>query len=75
MLGVTEDESDFAVAEGLAALERFDQDLQAKGRAILDQVEYDNKVAILVIGRPYHLDPGPCTTASPTSSRSSATRF
>ena len=35
VLGVTEDESDFATQEGLAALERFDQDLQDKGRAIL----------------------------------------
>jgi predicted CoA-substrate-specific enzyme activase len=58
VLEVTEDESDFAVAEAMAALERFDQDLQDKGRAILDQVEYDNKVAILMIGRSYHLDPG-----------------
>ncbi|MGB5193850.1 MAG: BadF/BadG/BcrA/BcrD ATPase family protein [Polyangiales bacterium] len=58
VLGVTEDESDFAVHQGLAALDRFDQDLQDKGRAILDQVEYDNKVAILMLGRPYHLDPG-----------------
>jgi predicted CoA-substrate-specific enzyme activase len=58
VLGVTEDESDFAVEEGLAALARFDEDLQDKGRAILEQVEYENKVAILVLGRPYHLDPG-----------------
>ncbi len=58
VLEVTEDESDFAVTEGLAALERFDRDVQAKGKAILEQVEYDNKVAILVVGRPYHLDPG-----------------
>jgi activator of 2-hydroxyglutaryl-CoA dehydratase/predicted nucleotide-binding protein (sugar kinase/HSP70/actin superfamily) len=57
-LEITEDESDFAVTEGLTALERFDDDLQAKGKAILDQVEYDNKIAILVVGRPYHLDPG-----------------
>jgi activator of 2-hydroxyglutaryl-CoA dehydratase/predicted nucleotide-binding protein (sugar kinase/HSP70/actin superfamily) len=57
-LEVTEDESDFAVTEGLTALERFDDDIQAKGKAILDQVEYDNKIAILVVGRPYHLDPG-----------------
>lgn len=57
-LEITEDESDFAVAEGLTALERFDADLQAKGKAILDQVEYDNKIAILMVGRPYHLDPG-----------------
>jgi len=58
VLGITEDESDFAAAEGLAALDRFDQDLEKKGKAILEQVEYDNKVAILVLGRPYHHDPG-----------------
>ncbi|HSN82210.1 MAG TPA: BadF/BadG/BcrA/BcrD ATPase family protein [Polyangiales bacterium] len=58
VLGITEDESDFAAAEGLAALDRFDEDLQQKGKAILEQVEYDNKVAILLLGRPYHHDPG-----------------
>jgi predicted nucleotide-binding protein (sugar kinase/HSP70/actin superfamily) len=58
VLGMTEDESDFAVEEALSALDRFDQDIQDKGRAILEQVEYDNKVAILVLGRPYHNDPG-----------------
>ena len=58
VLGMTEDESDFAVEQALAALDRFDQDIQDKGKAILDQVEYDNKVAILVLGRPYHNDPG-----------------
>ena len=58
VLGMTEDESDFAVEQALAALDRFDQDVQDKGKAILDQVEYDNKVAILVLGRPYHNDPG-----------------
>jgi predicted nucleotide-binding protein (sugar kinase/HSP70/actin superfamily) len=58
VLGMTEDENDFAVEEALSALDRFDQDIQDKGKAILDQVEYDNKVAILVLGRPYHNDPG-----------------
>ncbi|MGB5284573.1 MAG: acyl-CoA dehydratase activase-related protein, partial [Polyangiales bacterium] len=58
VLGMTEDESDFATEQALAALDRFDEDIQAKGKAILEQVEYDNKVAILVLGRPYHNDPG-----------------
>ena len=57
-LDITEDENNFAVGQGLLALERFDADLQHKGKAILEQVEMDNKVAILVIGRPYHMDPG-----------------
>ncbi len=57
-LGVTEDEVAFAVDEGLAALRAFDDAMQSKGRAILDQVEREDRVAILLVGRPYHLDPG-----------------
>jgi activator of 2-hydroxyglutaryl-CoA dehydratase/predicted nucleotide-binding protein (sugar kinase/HSP70/actin superfamily) len=58
LLEITEDESDFAADEAFAALDRFDQDVQVKGKAILEQVEADDRLAILVIGRPYHLDPG-----------------
>lgn len=57
-LGITEDENNFAVDEGLKALEAFENDLQEKGKAILEKVEEQNKIAILVIGRPYHSDPG-----------------
>ncbi len=57
-LGVTEDESDFAVVQGMKAMQRVDEDLQNKGRAILEQVEEENRVAVLMIGRPYHADPG-----------------
>jgi predicted CoA-substrate-specific enzyme activase len=58
LLQMTEDESDFAADEGFRALERFDRDVQDKGRAILAQVEAEDRLAILLIGRPYHLDPG-----------------
>ena len=57
-LGVTEDESDHAHREAMKALEQFERDLQEKGRAILETVEHENRVAILMIGRPYHSDPG-----------------
>ena len=57
-LGVTEDESDFAVDEGFAAVQEVDTYLQRKGREIIEQVEKENRVAILMIGRPYHSDPG-----------------
>ncbi|WP_437943201.1 BadF/BadG/BcrA/BcrD ATPase family protein [Sorangium sp. So ce281] len=57
-LGVTEDESDHAHREGMRALSQFERDLQDKGRAILETVESENRVAILMIGRPYHSDPG-----------------
>ncbi len=57
-LGVTRDESDWAVDQGRAALTAFDDHLQARGKEILEQVEREGRVAILVIGRPYHNDPG-----------------
>ncbi|MFO0757566.1 MAG: BadF/BadG/BcrA/BcrD ATPase family protein [Byssovorax sp.] len=57
-LGITEDESDHAHREAMRALEQFERDLQEKGRAILETVEAENRVAILMVSRPYHSDPG-----------------
>ena len=57
-LGITEDESDHAHREAMHAFEQFEADLQVKGRAILETVEAENRVAILMVGRPYHSDPG-----------------
>ena len=58
LLDVTEDESDFACDEGWRAMEMVDRDLQKRGKAILETVEEENRVAILLLGRPYHSDPG-----------------
>jgi predicted nucleotide-binding protein (sugar kinase/HSP70/actin superfamily) len=41
-----------------AALDAFDQRMQVRGREVLERVERENKVAILLLGRPYHHDPG-----------------
>ena len=57
-LGITEDENDFACKEAWKALAHFEKDLEMKGRAILETVEAEDRVAILMIGRPYHSDPG-----------------
>src|SRR5450432_790676 len=57
-LEITEDESDFACEEAWKALKKLDVEMEAKGRAILDQVEKEDRIAILMLGRPYHLDPG-----------------
>ncbi|MBX2880277.1 MAG: CoA activase [Granulosicoccus sp.] len=58
LLQMTEDESNFAIDEAFRALHEFDQHMQDKGREILQQVEHDNAIALLMIGRPYHNDPG-----------------
>ena len=58
-LGITEDESDSRLPRGACTRSSaFDLDLQDKGRAILETVEAENRIAILVVGRPYHADPG-----------------
>lgn len=57
-LGITEDENDHACREAWKALTIFDNDLQDKGRAILETVEAEDRVAILLLSRPYHSDPG-----------------
>ncbi|XJZ28934.1 BadF/BadG/BcrA/BcrD ATPase family protein [Bacillota bacterium Lsc_1132] len=57
-LRITEDESDFAAEEAWKAMELFDREMQERGKMILEQVEKENKLAILMIGRPYHSDPG-----------------
>ncbi|MFO0741675.1 MAG: BadF/BadG/BcrA/BcrD ATPase family protein [Labilithrix sp.] len=57
-LGITEDENDHACREGWKALTMFEKDVEEKGRAILETVEAENRVAILLLGRPYHSDPG-----------------
>src|SRR5271165_2627152 len=57
-LGITEDENDFACKEAWRAQNIFDKDVESKGRAILETVEAEDRVAILMIGRPYHSDPG-----------------
>jgi predicted nucleotide-binding protein (sugar kinase/HSP70/actin superfamily) len=57
-LGATEDESDHACREGLRALMVFDQEMERRGLELLEQLESEHKVGVLLLGRPYHLDPG-----------------
>ncbi len=56
--GVTEDENNFAIDQAFSVQKKFDQLMQQKGRIILDSVEKENRMALLMIGRPYHNDPG-----------------
>ncbi len=57
-IGVSEDENDFACDEAYKALRLHKKDVENKGQAILEQVEEDDEIAILLLGRPYHSDPG-----------------
>ena len=57
-LGLTEDESDHAVDQAWDALDAFETEMQRKGAEVLAEIEKDNRIAILMLGRPYHNDPG-----------------
>jgi predicted nucleotide-binding protein (sugar kinase/HSP70/actin superfamily) len=55
---MTSDESDFAIDEAFKAVQAFEDEMERKGREILDEVVRDNRVALVMLGRPYHNDPG-----------------
>lgn len=56
--GLTFDETRDAVRAGYDALESFGAQLRAKARATLAQCAATDKPCILVLARPYHMDPG-----------------
>ncbi len=58
LLQITRDENNFAIEQAFTALREFDRIMQEKGKAILEAVAAENRVAILMTGRPYHNDPG-----------------
>ncbi|CAM3116353.1 2-hydroxyglutaryl-CoA dehydratase [Lactococcus hircilactis] len=54
---LTEDEVKNAVTHGFEALENFKKDLRQKAEALLVKVNLNKEKAIVLAGRPYHLDP------------------
>jgi predicted CoA-substrate-specific enzyme activase len=57
-LEISEDENRWAVRQGLAALRRHEEAMMRRGREILDDAEARGEVVLLLLGRPYHSDPG-----------------
>jgi predicted CoA-substrate-specific enzyme activase len=57
-LGIALEESRHAVQQGLQALAQFYAKMRARQRAELDTLEREGRVGIVVLGRPYHNDPG-----------------
>jgi predicted nucleotide-binding protein (sugar kinase/HSP70/actin superfamily) len=58
LLGLSRSEAERACAEGLRALARYDAELKEEGREILDRLVKEDRLGIVVLGRPYHSDPG-----------------
>ncbi len=55
---VTEDESNWATKQAWKALELNDKQIQEEGKEILSNAIRNDEVLILLLGRPYHSDPG-----------------
>jgi len=56
--GLTLNETRHAVQAGYRALETFGADLRAQARAVLERCAAADKPCVLVLARPYHMDPG-----------------
>jgi len=58
ILGLSEDENWRAIDAGYRAFDECWREIRARARAVLDQLERDNRLGVVVLGRPYHHDPG-----------------
>jgi len=58
LLGLSEAENQRAVEAGYKALEEYDAGIRKRARKVLDELERDDRIGIVMLGRPYHHDPG-----------------
>jgi len=57
-LGLTRAENSAAVRAGYAALEQHRNRIRERGLATIRRLERERRLGIVVLGRPYHADPG-----------------
>lgn len=55
---LTISETKAAVVKGYEALDTFNNNAQRRGRAVLEQCAAEDRPCLLVVARPYHMDPG-----------------
>jgi predicted CoA-substrate-specific enzyme activase len=58
ILGLSPEENGRAVRQGYQALSDFSRNLRRQAREVLDQIEREDRIGIVILGRPYHNDPG-----------------
>jgi predicted CoA-substrate-specific enzyme activase len=58
ILGLSLEENDRAVESGFAALAAYESGIRKRAREVLDQLEREDRIGIVMLGRPYHHDPG-----------------
>ncbi len=58
VLGVTREENERALAAGFKALHECEAEIRRQARETLDQLEREDRIGIVMLGRVYHHDPG-----------------
>lgn len=58
ILGTSKAENKRAVSAGLAALDDFSRIQHESGRNVINMLEREKRVGLVLLGRPYHNDPG-----------------
>ncbi len=58
VLGLSLEENDRAVESGFAALKDYEANIRRRARQVIDQLEREDRIGIVMLGRPYHHDPG-----------------
>jgi predicted CoA-substrate-specific enzyme activase len=51
-------ENEFAIRAGYKSLEKFEKNLKEQGKKVLRQIENENRIGLVFLGRPYHNDYG-----------------
>ncbi len=58
LLGLTWEENERAVVQAFKALDEYNKSLLRTGRQVIDELEAKDQLGIVMLGRPYHNDPG-----------------
>lgn len=58
LLGLTKEENDRALDEAFSAQHRWLAGMQTRASEVLGQLEREHRLGIVLLGRPYHHDPG-----------------
>ncbi len=58
VLGLSAEENHRAVQAGYESLASYERDVRRRARTTLDMLEYEHRLGIVMLGRPYHHDPG-----------------
>jgi predicted CoA-substrate-specific enzyme activase len=58
VIGLSQEENDRAIESGFAALKEYEANIRKRARQVLDQLEQEDRIGIVMLGRPYHHDPG-----------------